>query len=72
MDMKVLSLFDGMSCGQIALKELGIIPDIYYASEIDKDAISQTMLNFKNTIQLGDVTQIDATKLGHIDLLIGR
>lgn len=56
--MNVLSLFDGMSCGQIALKELGIEPDIYYASEIDKFAIKQTQLNFPNTIQLGDVRNI--------------
>lgn len=55
--MKVLSLFDGMSCGQIALKQLGIIPETYYASEIDKHAIKQTQLNFPNTIQLGDVTK---------------
>lgn len=55
--MNVLSLFDGMSCGQIALKQLGIIPDIYYASEIDKNAIKQTQLNFPDTIQLGDVTK---------------
>lgn len=53
--MKVLSLFDGMSCGQIALKELGITPEIYYSSEIDKFTIKQTMLNFPNTVQLGDV-----------------
>lgn len=46
--MKVLSLFDGMSCGQIALKELGIIPEVYYASEIDKNAIAMTMYNFQN------------------------
>lgn len=44
--MNVLSLFDGMSCGQIALKQLGIIPEKYYASEIDKHAIKQTQLNF--------------------------
>lgn len=55
--MKVLSLFDGMSCGQIALKQLGIIPEVYYASEIDKHAIKQTQLNFPDTIQLGDVTK---------------
>lgn len=67
----VLSLFDGMSCGQIALKELGIKVDKYYASEIDKHAIKQTMLNFPDTIQLGSVTDVDARKLGHIDLLIG-
>lgn len=44
--MRVLSLFDGMSCGQIALKEIGITPEVYYASEIDKFAIKQTQLNF--------------------------
>jgi hypothetical protein len=43
--MNVLSLFDGMFCGQIALKELGIEPDIYYASEIDKFAIKQTQMS---------------------------
>ena len=67
----VLSLFDGMSCGQIALKELGIKVDKYYASEIDKHAIKQTMLNFPDTIQLGSVTDVDARKLGHVDLLCG-
>lgn len=69
--MNVLSLFDGMSCGQIALKQLGIIPEKYYASEIDKHAIKQTQLNFPNTIQLGDVTRVDVSKLEPIDLLIG-
>jgi len=53
--MKVLSLFDGMSCGQIALRELGVPIERYYASEIDKHAIKQTQLNFPDTIQLGDV-----------------
>ena len=69
--MTVLSLFDGMSCGQIALKELGIIPEIYYASEIDKHAIAQTQLNFPNTIQLGSVVGVDVSNLQHIDVLIG-
>lgn len=55
--MNVLSLFDGMSCGQIALKELGVPIGKYYASEIDQHAIRQTQLNFPTTIQLGDVTQ---------------
>jgi len=54
--MKILSLFDGMSCGQIALKELGH-DVIYYASEIDKHAIKQTQLNFSDTVQLGSVTE---------------
>ncbi len=69
--MKVLSLFDGMSCGQIALKRLGIQSEMYYASEIDKHAIRQTQLNFPDTIQLGDVTQVDVRQLEPIDLLIG-
>ena len=69
--MRVLSLFDGMSCGQIALRQLGIKVDTYYASEVDKFAIAQTLLNFPDTIQLGDVRNIDARTLGHIDLLMG-
>lgn len=52
-----LSLFDGMSCLQIAAKELGISPETYYASEIDQHAIKQTQLNFPDTIQLGSVTE---------------
>ena len=69
--MVVLSLFDGMSCGQIALHELGIIPETYYASEIDKFAIAQTQLNFPDTIQLGDVAEVDVSRLKPVDLLIG-
>lgn len=69
--MVILSLFDGMSCGQIALKELGIKIDKYFASEIDKHAIAQTQLNFPKTIQLGRVTEVKATDLPPIDLLIG-
>ncbi|MDO5304557.1 MAG: DNA (cytosine-5-)-methyltransferase [bacterium] len=69
--MVVLSLFDGMSCGQIALRELGIPITKYYASEVDKFAIQNTLYNFPDTVQLGDVRNVDATKLGHVDLLIG-
>jgi DNA (cytosine-5)-methyltransferase 3A len=69
--MNVLSLFDGMSCGQIALYELGMYPDKYYACEIDKFAIAQTKLNFPDTIFLGDVTKLDVSKLDKIDLVIG-
>lgn len=68
--MNVLSLFDGMSCGQIALRELGIKVDNYFASEIDKHAIAQTQLNFPDTIQLGDVCGVHAADLPPIDLLI--
>ena len=69
--MNVLSLFDGMSCGQIALNRVGINYENYYASEIDKDAIKVTQHNFPNTIQLGDVTKIKSSDLPKIDLLIG-
>lgn len=69
-----MSLFDGMSCGQIALRDLGIPIEVYYASEIDKFAIRQTQLNFPETIQLGDVRNIDVDKLcdevGEFDLLL--
>lgn len=67
----VLSLFDGMSCGQLALQKLGIKVKQYYAAEIDKHAIQVTQHNFPNTIQLGDVTKVFAKDLPRIDLLIG-
>ena len=69
--MRVLSLFDGMSCGQIALKKAGIPVTKYFASEIDKHAIKVTQTNFPAPIQLGSVTGVTADKVGKIDLLIG-
>lgn len=69
--INVLSLFDGMSCGQIALREAGIKVNKYFASEIDKHAIAQTQHNFQDTVQLGSVTGVRAADLPHIDLLIG-
>ena len=69
--MNVLSLFDGMSCGQIALDQLGIKIDNYYAAEIDKYAIEIAKKNYPNTIHLGDVTKIKGEDLPQIDLLIG-
>lgn len=69
--MNVLSLFDGMSCGQIALNRAGIKYDNYFASEIDKHAIKVTQANYPNTIQLGDVTKVKGAELPKIDLLIG-
>lgn len=70
--MNVLSLFDGISCGQVALERAGIKVDNYYASEIDKYAIQVTQKNYPNTIQLGDVEKIDFNEyIGKIDLLIG-
>ena len=56
--MKVLSLCDGMSCGQLALQKLGITVDAYYASEIKDIAIKVTLANFPNTIEIGDVTKV--------------
>ena len=69
--MNVLSLFDGISCGQVALERAGIKVDNYFASEIDKYAIKVTMKNYPNTIQLGDVINVDGYTLPKIDLLIG-
>lgn len=70
--MKVLSLFDGMSCGQIALRELGVEPEVYYASEIDPHAIRQTQHNFPDTVQLGDVERWREWKIdwAGIDLVL--
>lgn len=68
----VLSLFDGISSGQIALERANIPVNTYYASEIDKYAIQVTQKNYPNTIQLGDVTKIDFKQFeGKVDLLIG-
>ena len=72
--MNVLSLFDGVSCGQLALQRAGIKVDNYYACEIDKPAMQITQKNFPNTIQLGDVQDIDYDDLFYeekIDLLMG-
>lgn len=69
--INVLSLFDGMSCGQIALNKVGIEYENYFASEIDKYAIQVTQKNYPNTKQLGSVTELDGTKLPKIDLMFG-
>src|SRR4030042_1160243 len=69
--MRVLSLFDGMSCGQIALERAGIKIDTYYASEVDKYAIQITQKNYPDTIQLGDVTKWEEWNLSQVDVIIG-
>lgn len=79
--MNVLSLFDGMSVGQIALEQAGVKVDNYFASEIDKHAIKVTKHNYPNTIHIGDVTKVKYedgtlyTEHGNyevvIDLIIG-
>ena len=79
--MKVLSLCDGMSCGQIALERAGIKVDEYYASEIKEIGIKVTKANFPNTIHIGDVNKISYKdgilytgngnfNVGHIDLVM--
>jgi len=69
--MNVLSLFDGMSCGQIALEKINIKIDNYFSSEIDKHAIKITQYNYPNTIQIGDITKIKGKDLPKIDLIMG-
>ena len=80
--MNVLSLFDGISAGQVALERAGIKVDKYYASEIDKYAIQVTQKNYPDTVQIGDVTKVSYENgileyenvmqdVGKIDLLIG-
>ena len=68
--MKVLSLFDGMSCGRIALDRLGFSVDTYYASEIDKYAIEVAQKNYPDTIHVGDVTQLNADDFQDVDLIL--
>ena len=68
--MNVLSLFDGMSCGQLALERAGIKVNNYFASEVDKYAIKIAMKNYPNTIQLGDVRNVHAKDLPRIDLIL--
>ena len=71
--MNVLSLFDGMSCGQIALTRANIHVDRYYASEIDEKAIAITQRNYPDTIQLGDVENWQDWDIdwASIDLIMG-
>lgn len=68
--MNVLSLFDGMSCGQIALDKFNIKYDNYFASEIDKYAIRVTQHNYPDTIQLGDINGWKNWDLPEIDLIL--
>ena len=69
--MNVLSVFDGMSCGQIALERAGVKVDSYFASEIDKYAIKVANKNYPNTQQLGSIVDLKSESLPKIDLLFG-
>ena len=70
-DFNVVSFFDGMSCGQLALQKTGIEVTNYFACEIDKYAMKVAKHNFPNTIELGDVTKVFAKDLPKIDLFFG-
>jgi DNA-cytosine methyltransferase len=69
--MNVLSLFDGISCGRVALERANINVESYYASEIDKNAIKVAKDNYPSTTHVGDVSNIHPPDLPEIDLLIG-
>lgn len=69
--MKILSLFDGISCGRLALERAGIPVEKYYASKIDKYAIQVAQKNRPDTIQVGDVTKLNYLELLDVDMVIG-
>lgn len=70
--MRVLSLFDGISGGRVALERAGIPVETYYASEIDKYAMSVAQAMYPDTIQIGDVCKVDFTQyIGKVDMIIG-
>lgn len=69
--MNVLSAFDGISVGRLALDRAGVQYDNYFASEVDRFAISVAQNNYPDTVQLGDITQIDTEALPPITLLMG-
>lgn len=70
MGINVLSLFDGISCGRVALQRAGIQVNKYFASEIDKHAIKVASSNWPETVHVGDVTKLSTNGLPKIDLLI--
>ena len=69
--MNILSLFDGISCGRVALERAGIKVDNYYSSEIDEFAIHVSRHNYPDIKQIGNVLNVDGSRLGEIDLLMG-
>ena len=69
--MNVLSLFDGISCGHVALNRAGIHVDRYFASEVDKNCIAITQWHYPETVQVGDVSNLAPGKLPKIDILMG-
>ena len=71
MKMKVLSLYDGISCGMVALERAGIPVERYVAYEIDENAIKVSMHNYPQIEHCGDVTKADFTRYKKFDIVIG-
>lgn len=69
--MIVLSLFDGISCGRVALEKAGIKVDKYYASEIDKYAIEISQKNFPDNIQVGNIVELKKENFKDVDIIVG-
>ena len=69
--MRVLSLFDGIACGRVALERAGVIVDDYYSYEIDKNCITVVKDNYSDIISMYDVTRAHYGKYKNFDLLIG-
>src|SRR3990167_2578182 len=69
--MKVLSLFDGISCARVALERVGISVELYYASEVDRYAIQIAQRNYPDTLQVGSAVDLQGHLMTQIDLLIG-
>jgi site-specific DNA-cytosine methylase len=69
--LNVLSLFDGISCGRVALERAGVTVDNYFASEIDQYAIQISKKNYPDIVQLGDINNWKSWELPKIDLIMG-
>lgn len=69
--MKILSLFDGISCGRVAIERAGIPVEVYYASEIKQDAIKVSKDNYPDIIQVGDITKLKGEDFSGVDMIIG-
>ena len=69
--MRVLSMFDGISCGRVALERVGITPEVYYASEVDPHAERVSADNYPDIIRLGDAFGVESWDIWNIDLLLG-
>lgn len=69
--MKILSLFDGISCARVALERVGIPVEVYYASEVDKYAMQISVKNYPDIVQVGSVVGLDTTQFKDVDLMVG-